>query len=220
MKRQGARLTAPPSKRPALSQAQSQEVKRQVARQIARNKDYKQAYSDQATTFSYSGTVYDLFTNLARGDNATNSIEGSKLIAKNVKVRVQVAAADLSNAFRCIIFQWNDASTPGVTGVLSPNIISSTSAPFAYRNWTNRHLYTILADVQGQTTANPNAGGGNGPVVNFVMYYKGRKLRPTYFASTSATIQKGGIYLLVVSDSSAVSHPGILFTSEIVYTDE
>lgn len=205
---------------PAMSLAQTQAVRREVNRQIARKQDYKQATRTVATTVDWNGTVYNLLNNMARGDGSVDNFEGAHISPKTIHARVQLAAYDATNIFRLILFQWSDSSTPVTSGVLDPALVGTAYAPVGYRNWTNRHVYKILVDrtIQLQNTA--YLTGGNGNVITFDMFYKGKKLRNVYYASASATIQKGGLYLLCVSDSSVAQHPGITFTCETVFTDE
>lgn len=217
MKRSGPAASGPSKKR-RLSLAQSQEVQREVARQIARKQDYKQTIYNATTTVGYAGVMFPLLTNLTRGDNAVDNFEGAFIQPKSVHLRMQFSAFDLSNLGRFILFQWNDSTVP-----VPVDILAQTSGPFAplsYRNWSSKPLYKILRDVSQQTIANPTYTGGNGPVVQFDMFVKGKSLQRVDYNATAATIYKGGLYLLAISDSSVVTHPAFLITSEIIFTDE
>lgn len=209
------------STQPSLTPSQSAEVKRQVDRVLAKQKDYKICTSEvSSTNVDFSGTVYNLLTNMSRGDNARNNYEGSHIQIKNIHVRGQVACADLSNVVRIIIFQWMDDTSPLVTSVLdNTGIIGTVNAPYASRNWSNRPLFRIFRDEMIQLQANTNITGGNGPVRIIDYFIKSNKLMRTYYAATSNVIQKGGIWMIVVSDSGAAPDPDIIFTSEIIYTD-
>lgn len=217
MKRKGGPLSGPPAKR-ALSLAQTQEVQRAVKRQLARDKEYKQTVYNATTTVGYAGVMFPLLTNLVRGDNSVDNFEGAFIQPKNIHLRMQFAAFDLSNLGRFILFQWNDSTVP-----VPADILAQTSGPFAplsYRNWSSKPLYKILRDVSHQTIANPTLTGGAGPVVQFDMFVKGNSLQRVDYNATAATIYKGGLYLLAISDSSVVTHPSFLLTSEIIFTDE
>lgn len=200
--------------------SQTQAVKREVDRVLAKSKDYKQCWYDSTTTVSYSGTNFPLLSNMSRGDSAQNNFEGAKVMVKNIHIRGQVSAADISNCFRLILFQWDDSTIPVPSDVLYSPIVGTTAAPWAFRSWSAKPLYKILRDETIQLTANANANGGPGPVVSFDMFVKGSKIQPTFFQSTTATVFKGGLYLLAVSDSAAATHPTLVFTCEMIFTDE
>lgn len=223
MKRKGS-VSATAAKRPrsALTPAQSAEVQRQVNRTLARSKDYKICtYERTSAAVDYNGTVYDLFTNMARGDNGRNNFEGQHVQIVNMHIRGQVACADVSNMLRIIVFQWYDDTAPTTTSILdNAGIIGTADAPYATRNWSNRPLYRILRDDMIQLQANATLTGGNGFVYPINYFIKSKKITKTFWAATAVSIQKGGIYLCVVSDSAAVTHPNIIFTSEIIFTDE
>lgn len=222
MKRKAPNSGGPLAKRRALTPAQSAEVRRTVNSTLKKRMDYKLAtFERTSAAVDYSGTVYDLFVNMARGDNSRNAFSGSHIQVLNCHIRGQIACADVSNVFRLILFQWNEDSVPVTTSILdNAGVITTATAPYATRNWSSRPNYTILRDQMIQLQANTNLTGGNGFVAVIDMYVKSKKIKPTYWAATSVALQKGGLYFLALSDSSAVTHPTILFTAEMVYTDE
>jgi len=217
MKRKGSMLMAP-AKKPALSMAQSQEVQRQVALQLARKADYKMCRFDIATTVSATGTVFDLLTNLIRGDDALNNFSGQHIQPKNIKIRGQVAAVDQTNAMRVILFQWFDDTPPLPTSILDGALLGTAQGPRATRNWSNRPLYKILRDETYQLQNFVGTTGGLGFVASFDLFSK--NMRKVFFAATTAVPQKGGLYCLCVSDSLLVPHPGFSITSELIFTDQ
>jgi len=221
MKRRGTPLKAPPAKR-ALTLAQTQEVQRQVNRTIARQKDYKVCILEEAAqSIDFSGTVFDLLSPMARGDNGRNNFEGQHIQVQNIHVRGAIAVADNTNYVRVVIFQWMDDTAPVTTSILdNAGIIGTVDAPFATRNWTNRPLFKILRDdLFDMQSTNITAGGPNGNVKVLDYFIKSKKISKTFYAATIVAVQKGGIFMCVVTDSGAVAHPQLKFTSEIVFTD-
>lgn len=222
MKRGPSSQKSPAAKRPRLSQAQSQAVQREVTRQLNKRQDYKICILEVASAnIDFSGTVYDLLANLARGDNAKNNFEGAHIQAKGIHIRGELACGDVSNAIRIIVFQWMDDTPPTAATILdNGGILGTVDAPYATRNWSNRPLYKILRDDLCVLQANNGITGGNGFVKIIDYYIKTKKISKTFYAATTVAVQKGGLYLLALSDSGAVTHPQIIFTSEIVFTDE
>lgn len=208
------------AKRPALTLAQTQEVQRQVKKQIEREKDFKQITFDTGgTTVSYSGTMHNLCTSLSRGDNGINNFEGTSIQVKSIHLRCQVALADTSNLMRTILFQWFDDTVPTVSSILSSTMIGTIEAPFSWRNWSNKHLFKILKDDRTQIQGSAQITGGNGFVYTYDIFVKGNKIKRTYFDATGSSYQKGGLYLLVISDSAAIAHPGFIAAGEMIFSD-
>lgn len=208
------------AKKPALTLAQTQEVQRQVKKQIEREKDFKQITFDTGgTTVSASGTLHNLCTSLARGDNGVNNFEGNSIQVKSIHLRCQVAVADTSNLMRTILFQWFDDTVPTPSSILASTMLGTIEAPFSWRNWSNKKLFKILKDDRTQVQALAQQTGGNGFVVTYDIFVKGTKIRKTFFDTTGTNFQKGGLYLLVVSDSTAIAHPGFIAAGELIFTD-
>lgn len=196
--------------RPSVSQ--SAVVRREVAKQMAKGADYKHTIMGRtlSNTVSYSGTVFDAFQNLSRGDDPVNQFSGSSLQVKSIRVRGQCFLADSTNAFRFIVFQWRDSGTPAPTGILNDG--STTNAPFGTRFWANKKNIKVLSDnLYNLNTQN------NSQVID--LYVPGTKCARTWFQTSSPTPQNNGIFILMISDSSTVTHPICAFTCETVFTD-
>lgn len=223
MKRKGTPLAAPYAKRPALTLAQTQEVQRQVKRTIDRQKDYKICTREVGPVgVDFAGSTYNLLNDLVRGDNARNNFEGAHIQIKNIHIRGNVSVGDNSNIMRVVIFQWMDDTPPTTISILdNTGIIGGVNAPYATRNWSNRPLYKILRDDLFDLQATSlNAGGPNGNIKVLDYWIKSKKITKTFYAATSGAVQKGSVWMTIVSDSGSIPNPQLTFTCEIVFTDE
>lgn len=200
------------TKRRRLSIAQSIEVKKEVNKQLARKADYKQcSFNIVPTSVSTTGSSYNLFQNMTRGDAATNEYEGSTTQVKNIRVRGQVARADSTQAMRLLIVQMLDTTSPTASTILPA--ATTVVAPYSRRNWVNRTTYKILRDMLINLCTDQESE-------TFDIYIPGFKIRKQWWNDSVANVPTtGGIYLICVSDSSAIAHPTLVFESEIIYSD-
>lgn len=178
---------------------------------------------------SASGTIYNLASAgattaaLTRGSDYFNNFIGQNLDIAGIQLRYEVVGcsdtafvigADENNTTRVMLFQWMDSTTPTPSGVLQS--LDTLAPVFA----TNRENINVLSDkiyatyVQTQTSSASNSN-------NFVVkkYIKGFKCAPVQMDTGSATYQKGGLYLLVITDSAAVPHPQFRFYCRTTFTD-
>lgn len=203
------RITAPYT---PMTPAQQKAVSMEVQRQIARKEDYKQTVYSQPTsnTVSYSGAIYDLLSNLSRGDNPVNNFEGSSIQVKSIRIRGQVLGSDGTNVIRIMVFQWKDPATPVPLGLLTQ--AGSLYGPFSDRLWSNKKTAKILSDTLHNVHTYE-------PTSLIDVYIPGSKLARTWMSSSAATSQSNGIFMLAITDSSTSTHPQVTFLSEIVFTD-
>lgn len=199
--------------KPQLSLAQSVAVRREVNKQLARKADYKQTLNTRSTsaTIDYNGTTYSLLENLTRGTNPVNNFEGSKIQVRSIRIRGMCYIADAYNAFRVMVLQWFDSGSPVPSGII--NNTATISAPYGSRYWTNKKNIKVLSDNLFVLDAVQQSGH----IID--LYIPGNKIRPTWFQTTTDTAQSGGIFMLVVSDSSTATHPFFTWVSEVVFTD-
>lgn len=214
-------LTAPPAKKAKLTPANQLAVTQEVKRQLARKADYKQLNGRDiaATGIINTGYVLDLQAGITRGDNSVNNFEGEKIFPKNIKIRVQWEATDVNNLMRCIVLQWYGVGTPAVTDILNTAGVAATQTVLCYRQWSRRNQYKILYDKMFQLQNNPNLVSALGPVHTEEIFIPGFKLRPVEFSATATDLQKGGLFMLTLSDSLAIAHPAQNAVWEIVFTD-
>lgn len=202
---------------PANQAAVTQEVKRQLAAQG----DFKQLQGRDlaATGIINTGYMLDLGTSFARGDNAINNFEGEKVFPKSLRIRLQWTANDVHNLMRCIVVQWFGPGTPAVTDILNTAGVAATQQMLCYRQWSRHKQYKILHDSMMQLDNVVGLCGQNGPQNFLDIYISGKRIRPIEFNVNTTDYQKGGLFMLTLSDSLAVPHPDQNAVWEMIFTD-
>lgn len=209
-----------PTKIPKLTPAQTAAVNQAVTRKLNRTADWKcstQSYTNASV--DWSGYLWNVNANLTRGASAVNQFEGNKIDPYSVSLRYQIKVGDYDNMFRVILFQWM-GDTHGVvpSGILDGNLLATTSAPLTGYRWDNRPLVHVLYDklhqLAGATFSGPDS------LLTRSVYIPSSKLRQIYMSSTVPEAQRGQLFLLVLSDSGAGAHPGILAYTCVTFKDQ
>ena len=183
--------------RPAAQEAKMKKVAMQAIRQTSEVK-YGDIYSTQGE--SSAGTV-SLLSGVTQRDTDSNR-EGDQLRITSVQIRGNVVVADATNIVRIVLLQWKSsiAAGPAVTDVLPNGTGPSVYAPYAHDNRDNMRILwdsgLICVDTYN-------------PIKEFsCMVTKGflndRKIQ---YVAGSATTGYPHLFLCVVSDSTAVTHP-------------
>lgn len=220
MKRQAR---APYNNRPfkAPRRTNTNTIAKEVSKQLAKKDDYHQLQGRDiaATGIINTGYMLDLGTTFARGDNAINDFAGEKVFPKSLKIRLQWAATDTFNLMRVVIFQWFGPLVPAVTDILNTAGVAATQQALCYRQWSRHNQYKILHDSMHQLNNSSGFCGGVGPNLPLEVYVPGSKLQPIEFNVTTTAYQRGGLFMLTLSDSLAVPHPEQNAVWELIYTD-
>jgi hypothetical protein len=151
------------------------------------------------SSIASTGTVYS-FCSIAQGTGNQARIANNATATEiwgNLSAYAD-SVADLNNMIRVIIFRFTDAATPVIGDVLqsSTNYVNSFYNIDNYKSGKLKILYDQKKGV-----------GHNGPgPVNFQWDLKGKFAMQWNSASAVPPII-GGIFAVVVSDSTAVSHP-------------
>lgn len=164
-----------------------------------------------ATTVSSSGAVYSL-SGIAQGD--TDQLRnGNSILCQNLYLRGVVAQPNnLTGMFRLIIFldkqQVSDTS-PSLTDVIDPTFSNYYNAPL---NNLTVGRFKILKDTKFHTEP------GSAITIPFKYFIPLTGHHMRFNGTASTDIQKGGIYILVVSDKGAL-FPTIEYVSRLTFTD-
>lgn len=203
-------------------------VDREIRRINRRDADKYCAYVViSGNAVSYSGQITSVLGNLVHGDQSENQFAGESITPTGLTVRYQFdcstthgATAEPYDTCRLMVIQWN-ADGAGSSGGAAKylNSTGNIMAPYSPKEWSNRKNFKVLADtgpVVFQTA--DDAVGGNGYMSSGVIYVPGKKMRKISFQS-DATIQRGDIVVLCITDSAAAAHPNINWSSALTYTD-
>lgn len=218
MKRRAALASSQqrPAKRQKSQLALTQEI---VKRELRKKVDWK--YTDVSFTgnTTSSGTVVSLFANLSRGDNGFDHFEGNIINPQAITLKYYCTTQQTYNSVRVFIFQWFDASTPTLSGILGT--VSVATNVIAPTNTSNKPIMKVLYD-RTHTFA-PSAGDaavvGYGVVDTQTVYIPGKRLKQVKFNSTTTAVQDGNIYILHLSDDSLTSYPQLTYFSRVTFSD-
>lgn len=166
---------------------------------------------------------------LSRGNDYLQDFIGQNLNIVGVQLKwfVQGSASstvvpDPYNLTRIIFFQWFDSSSPNPAGILQGYAGSYGSelnclSPVLL---TNRENISILMDKL-YTTWQVTSYGASGNSTCHVgkRYIKGKRFGPVQMDVGTASYQKGGLYMLVLGDSSVAPSPEVSFYVRVTFTD-
>ena len=182
------------------------------------NRTSEEKYKDVSSSYTvvdYNGALWDL-TPISQGTADTERI-GDSLAPMKLELRGQVHGADSSNDMRIILFRWHSDTAdvaPTPSKILQSTFTSTDLAPYAPYYHDKRDLSTILWDkricVEGSTSSSNYS-------VDFECKLPIRGKNVRFTANSYDGTYK--IYLLVISDSGAVSHPAVTFVNRLFFRD-
>lgn len=156
-----------------------------------------------------NGSVFDLSL-ITQGDSDLQR-EGDRVRITSIQWRGQAFNADTSNVMRFIFFQWLvddtiDAPTP--LKVLQSAYLGNPYAVYApYAKDYAGYKFVIIQDTTLCTSVN---GDANNIFMFNVPFKKNKKLTPNIQYQGGTTTGTNKLYLCVVSDSGAISHPSAI----------
>lgn len=147
---------------------------------------------------------------------------GNTITPFAIQMNYTINGSDSYNVFRVILFQWliNTDEPPTVGDiVMGTGTANSTLQMYNYKNKNN---YKILYDKTHTLSTN---AGNNLAIVRHVKIHNSqlRIKKFTYEGNSesgyNAKLQKGGIYYMLCSDSTVISHPTINWACRLLFTD-
>ncbi len=190
----------------------SKQVVRQMIKSIVSSKTSKKYYGISGIgTVDSGGLVFPIFRpTIGDGDSSRDGDE--VFYGPQAEFHYVFGAADATNVMRIVIFKWNDLSVPQPSDVIQSSYLGGTTAPLAPINFDNRDRMKIYHNRMVSMTL-----GTSTQLHSRDVFYS-----PTgkpQWINQSATDGSGQIYVLIISDSSAGSHPAYEFGSLIQFTD-
>lgn len=172
--------------------------------------------------YSFSGTVDNASTVgcvsiIPVGTSNTQRI-GDSVEATSMQIYYDVNVADSYNLVRMVVFQWRSDSTPVYTDILDRHG-NTAIRPLDFYNQDNKQLYTIIYDKIIQVDDyNPNKLYKKNVDLTKVL---SRKNMTIDFDTTDigGTNPLTGFWVLFVSDSGAITHPGAKASIRVYYRD-
>lgn len=194
---------------------------RQVARYEARKaimraietKMYDSTYSTSVD--NTTGVVYSLFydpsaaTTIQQGVNDNNYI-GQKIKPTHIQIKWQSTVADSANLLRILVVQTKGLFTPTLAQLLQNN--GTIQTPLSSYNQDNDSKFIVLASRLVCMDAYNTTRCG-------ILNIKSKKVRPVIFANSTGGVESANIFLALVSDSGAVSHPTFTYYCRVSFKD-
>jgi len=200
-----------PRRSPVLSSAQRAAVSKLIRDQGG---ELKYIDSSASAGVDSDGTA-GIDSAVDQGDGKSERI-GNYIKMQRYIARWQVTVADATNMMRIIMLQWkpNTASDAlALTDVMESAFMGSATAPLSTFNQTNygnyfRILYDELVCV---STDNPVVVGKIDLDLSRCAQVK--------FGNDASASAAGHLYLLRISDSTAISHPDFTYVGRLLYRD-
>lgn len=193
-----------------FSRKPSKRLTRAVKTIITKSSEKKTKVYQNTTTVDNTGYLLKL-NEISQGDGDSNR-NGDQVCIRSVQINFNAYLADTTNFVRFIAFQWYPSSSlayPGIGDILVDSINYPFMSPY---NHDKRFMFKILRDkLVKLDTDNPTQ------MVKF--FIKGGFKRKIQFIETSSVNYTNGIYILMVSDSSAATHPTVLYSGKLNYSD-
>jgi hypothetical protein len=186
------------------------EVK-QIVKSLLKEVQELKIFVTQGTSVAtdYTGAVYDMSA-VTQGDTDV-SRDGDRIQIAELSFKWTAVVGDAYNLVRCILFQWipdSAVGTPPVTNVIQTN--GSINAPLSYRSIDFvKDVYVLYDKTVYVQTYHPVE-------VNSVVL---RKFHDKQMQFTGATSRTNGLFLLLISDSSAATHPAVNYYCTLRFTD-
>lgn len=207
-------------KQPPTKRRRTQSTTQVVRKELRRLSDVK--YTDSfsgAANMTTTGTFVSALANLARGDNGLDAFNGNVIFPHYYSLKYNVQTINIYNYCRVMVFQWMDATTPVLGGILQNTTasIATVSATLV----TNKQYLRVLYDKTFCVA--PTAGGdttciGNG-VFSDTVFIPGNRIKKIRYNATTGFCQDGNIYLLFMSDDAVSTFPSITYYQRVAFFD-
>lgn len=158
-----------------------------------------------STNIDYSG-VTTVLSNPAQGTTDLTRI-GDAIRLKHITIRVGLAVGDAYNFVRVIVFKWIPYTIPIPTSILFNT--GTAQAPLGALTHDFQPQYKILSDSCITLTTNDSAK-------QFIISIP---LKHTCSFYNGGTTPQSGIYIILISDSGAATHPTAQFVSKLDFED-
>jgi len=198
-----------------LTPTQKKEVKNLIGHEVEFKND--DDYLAASNIPSGNGVIIGPFANPAQGLNEDERI-GNQIKLKDFELRITLtmAAGDITNQIRLIVFRWyvdNNIDVPSGTDLLSDIANNPWLSPI-----NDRSIESGKIHIMHDKLYSFSATGSQSRSLSFKFF--GRKLGRKVITFTNTSIQGSGqIYVAATSDSVAVSHPLIALYTRTNYSD-
>lgn len=175
------------------------------------------------TTADYNGSLVYVHGQMPQGDDNGNR-ESNKItpLSLDMKLTLAFAATDSFNAIRVVLFQYmvdSSIAAPlqtALTDQTQVTVLGQAWAPYGFMDPNNISDYHILYD-KVHLVGGSNAATSGGLNQAQILRIKLKKLRKILYPIAANVSGVGELWMVVISDSAAVSHPAFEFSSKFTY---
>lgn len=194
----------------------SKEQKKEVAK-IAKKADQRQGETkhvdvESNPSLSYTWTAHHL-TSVSQGDGDNAERVGDELTQRSIQMYGTIVGADTTNVVRLVLIRYLQSGTPSATDVFTND--TSIYAPLSLYTHDKRKRFHEIWDSGPIPVAVGNQGIPN-RVIKMSRSLKNFKMK---YQGATTTPERGGLFLFMCSDSSAVSHPAYAYKARVNYKD-
>lgn len=197
-------------KRATVPKAVRAYVKSQQTRQLETK--YYNWFSNTLSP-DYSGTLFDITSYISAGTTVSGRV-GDSINLREIEWRGQITSADTHNFVRVALFQWRtDSAIDAPTAGDVLETVDALLAPTTLWNWDRRAEYKVLWDKTYYLDA------ADDTAVQFSGKIGPRKLKLPVLYNPGVNTGMNHVYLMLISDSGAVSHPQVNWDMRFKYKD-
>lgn len=178
--------------------------KKAVRKVLLNNLESKHLLISSSSNVSTTASFVHL-SNISAGDSSAHR-EGNKCLATSIDLRYKITIADTTNTVRLIVFSFTGGDTPTVDNVLDNAGTFFTEAALQGEPDVKFKIYYDKV-FNMRSVYNPIVTGRIRKRLNG---NKGLVLR--YVDTTGSNLGAQQLWMLLISDSGAVTHPGVDFT--------
>lgn len=160
--------------------------------------------------FAGLGNVYSLTLGQIRG-LAENQYIADSITPVGIVIRYKLTIGDATQLMRMVLIQNKAGGVPLITTVFQN--VGTANAPLSPLNNNYQNTYRVISDKLF------SLDGIRNNIISGTWRIPWSKLRKLYYNDAIGTIEKGGIYLCIVSDSGAIPNPTIQFHSRLYFKD-
>ena len=184
-------------------------LSRKDVKRIVKGMAEKKFYTTQSNnTYDFSGSFIRL-AEIAEG-SGVDQREGDTIEVNRVDLHFQVAKADTNNTVRFIVF----SKETNVQPTSATEILESTSQYAIISEYQQERLYSFKVLYDKCVTV--NADKEVSPVYNVSIPMK---IKCKFSGATSISAGSRDLWLLIISDSGAATHPSVLLRTNTKFTD-
>lgn len=188
-----------------LTPSQRSEVQKLISNTFLQETEQKYWPLEMNNSTSYGGSLYGL-SDVPQGDTDYQR-DGDSLNKESLDLNYQIVRGDITQAFRLILFEWIPQTTPSQAEVWST--LGSGLAPLGYPVFDHKQVMRVLIDrLYGLSDTNTQ-------IVDSIHLKLNGKIQ--FDNGTTAGSHK--LFLFIISDSAATSHPAFNGVSIFKFRD-